>query len=57
MPRPAYESRLRNLEPKNPVNVNHYIGFDVHKKTINYRSWSIWCGKALQRLREGYSSG
>jgi hypothetical protein len=57
MPRPAYESRLRNLKPKNPVNVNHYIGFDVDKKTINYRSWSIWCGKALQRLREGYSSG
>ena len=57
MPRPAYESRLRNLKPKNPVNVNHYIGFDVHKKTINYSSWSIWCGKALQRLREGYSSG
>ena len=21
------------------------------------RSWSIWCGKALQRPREGYSSG
>ena len=32
---------LRNLKPKNPVNI-HHIGFDVHKKTINYRSWSIW---------------
>jgi hypothetical protein len=25
MPRPAYESRLRNLKPENPMNVNHYI--------------------------------
>ena len=36
MPRQAYESRLRNLKPENPMNVNHYIGFDVHKKTIGY---------------------
>lgn len=57
MPRTGIHNRLGNLKQENPMNVNHYIGFDVHKKTINYRSWSIWCGKALQRLREGYSSG
>ena len=36
MPRPAYESRLRNLTPENPMNVNHYVGFDAHKKTVSY---------------------
>src|ERR1039458_8054971 len=36
MPRPALNSRLRNLKQENPMNVNHYIGFDVHKKSISY---------------------
>jgi len=36
MPRPACRSRLRNLKQENPMNVNHYIGFDVHKKSVNY---------------------
>jgi transposase len=36
MPRPAQNSRLRNLKQENPMNVNHYIGFDVHKKSISY---------------------
>src|ERR1039458_10153040 len=36
LPRPAHHSRLRNLKQENPMNVNHYIGFDVHKKTISY---------------------
>src|ERR1035437_941690 len=36
MPRPASASRLRNLKQENPMNVNHYIGFDVHKKTVSY---------------------
>src|ERR1039458_8761372 len=36
MPRPALNSRLRNLKQENPMNVNHYIGFDVHKKSVSY---------------------
>src|ERR1039457_810093 len=36
MPRPASAGRLRNLKQENPMNVNHYIGFDVHKKTVSY---------------------
>jgi hypothetical protein len=36
MPRPALARRLRNLKQENPMNVNHYIGFDVHKKTVSY---------------------
>src|SRR5216684_3141266 len=36
MPRPALRSRLRNLKQENPMNVNHYIGFDVHKKSVSY---------------------
>src|SRR6266851_1815867 len=36
MPRPALQSRLRNLKQENPMNVNHYIGFDVHKKSVSY---------------------
>src|SRR5215469_13983061 len=37
MPRTAIQSRLGNLKQENPMNViNHYIGFDVHKKTISY---------------------
>jgi transposase len=29
-------SRLKNLNQENPMNVIHYIGLDVHKKTISY---------------------
>ena len=29
-------NRLRNLNQENPMNINHYIGFDVHKKSISY---------------------
>jgi transposase len=36
LPGPAFQSRLGNLKQENPMNVNHYIGFDVHKKTISY---------------------
>ena len=36
MPRPALQSRLRNLKQENPMNVTHYIGFDVHKKSVSY---------------------
>src|ERR1017187_4724545 len=36
MPRPALNSRLRNLKQENPMNVNHYIGLDVHKKSVSY---------------------
>lgn len=38
MPRPAVKSRLRNLTQENPMNVTHYIGFDVHKKSISFCS-------------------
>jgi hypothetical protein len=36
MPRPGIHNRLGNLKQENPMNVNHYIGFDVHKKSISY---------------------
>src|SRR5215469_6400915 len=36
MPRPAMKRRLRSLTQENPMNVTHYIGFDVHKKHINF---------------------
>src|ERR1700730_6909582 len=36
MPRPALHSRLRNPKQENPMNVTHYIGFDVHKKSVSY---------------------
>jgi transposase len=36
MPRTAAHSRLRKLKQENPMNVNHYIGFDVHKKSVSY---------------------
>jgi len=36
MPRPALWSRLRNHKQENPMNVIHYIGFDVHKKSVSY---------------------
>jgi hypothetical protein len=36
MLRPAVSSSwLRNLNQENPMNVIHYIGLDVHKKTIS----------------------
>ncbi len=38
MPRPATKRRLGNLEQENPMNVTHYIGFDGHKKHINFCS-------------------
>jgi len=36
LPRATFQSRLRNLKQENPMNVNHYIGFDVHKKSVSY---------------------
>jgi transposase len=36
MPRPVFVNRLRNLNQENPMNITHYIGFDVHKKSISY---------------------
>jgi transposase len=37
MPRPAWQGRLRKLNQENPtMNLKHYIGFDVHKKSISY---------------------
>jgi transposase len=36
MPRLAFASRLRNLNQENPMNISHYIGFDVHKKSVSY---------------------
>jgi transposase len=40
MPRPAKKRRLRKLTQEKPMNVTHYIGFDVHKKHINFCSKS-----------------
>src|SRR5580658_1753045 len=36
MPRSALASRLRNLNQENPMTISHYIGFDVHKKSVSY---------------------
>jgi len=36
MPRTALWSRFRNLKQENPMTISHYIGFDVHKKSINF---------------------
>jgi hypothetical protein len=36
MPRPPYERRLRDHTQENPMSVIHYIGFDVHKKSVSY---------------------
>src|ERR1700687_1578538 len=49
MPRPAFTSRLRNLKQENPMTISHYIGFDVHKKSISY------CVKTTERkiIEEG----
>jgi Transposase len=33
---PVLERRLRILSQENPMNSPHYIGFDVHKKHINF---------------------
>jgi hypothetical protein len=32
----GFREPLINLEQENPMNVNHYIGFDVHKKSVSY---------------------
>ena len=36
MSRPAMKRRLENLIQENPMTVTHYIGFDVHKKSVNF---------------------
>jgi transposase len=36
MPRPVFANRLRNQNQENPMFIKHYIGFDVHKKSISY---------------------
>src|SRR6266853_706912 len=36
MPRPASTSWLRNQNQENPMTISHYIGLDVHKKSISY---------------------
>src|ERR1700743_1718 len=33
---PVLSKRSRNLNQENPMNAIHYIGLDVHKKTISY---------------------
>src|SRR5512147_1272970 len=38
MPRPARKAPAQNTHSENPMNDLHYIGFDVHKKTISYCS-------------------
>src|ERR1035438_10790598 len=36
LPRTVFAHRLRNHIQENPMNIQHYIGFDVHKKSISY---------------------
>ena len=36
MPRPVREAPAQKTHSENPMNELHYIGFDVHKKTISY---------------------
>ena len=36
MLRPAMKRRLRKHTQEKPMNVTHYIGFDVHKKHVNF---------------------
>ena len=36
MSRPATKRWLENLIQENPMTVTHYIGFDVHKKSVNF---------------------
>lgn len=38
MPRPAIKRRLRKHTQENPMTATHYIGFDVHKKHVNFCS-------------------
>jgi transposase len=30
------QSRINNPKQENPMNVNHYIGFDVHKRSVSF---------------------
>src|SRR5215469_13906755 len=36
MPTPPLQRRLRNHRQENPMTATHYIGFDVHKKSVSY---------------------
>src|SRR5437868_9292001 len=36
MLRPARKSPAQKAHQENPMNTTHYIGFDVHKKTISF---------------------
>jgi hypothetical protein len=36
MLRPAKEAPAQTAQQENPMNALHYIGFDVHKKTISF---------------------
>ena len=36
MLRPAVETPAQKAHQENPMNNPHYIGFDVHKKTISF---------------------
>src|SRR5436309_560204 len=36
MLRPAMETPAQKAHQENPINSPHYIGFDVHKKTISF---------------------
>src|ERR1035438_2142890 len=36
MLRPVFANQLRNLNQENPMIIHHYIGFDVHKKSVSY---------------------
>src|SRR5215467_3634319 len=64
-PRTGIHNRLGNLKQENPMNVNHYIGFDVHKKSISYcvktADGTIVEESTLRAthlaLREGHRSG
>jgi hypothetical protein len=45
MLRPAKEAPAQKAHQENPMTTSHYIGFDVHKKTISY------CVKTAARPR------
>src|SRR5215472_3600364 len=36
MLRPAFRSWLRKHKQENPMTTVHYVGFDVHKKSVSY---------------------
>ncbi len=36
MLRPARKALAQKAHQENPMNTTHYIGFDVHKKTISF---------------------